>query len=129
MRGRLALAALVVIAGLVLEVLQIQWAGPFVLGLALGLVFDRAWLALLAGAGTGLLVWGIPLLAAQLSYGIGPAAGALSAILGLDHQGTFAIAATLLVGVLLGLAGAWLGSAAREVLVARNARVDARRGE
>ncbi len=79
-----------------------------------------------AGTGIGLLAWLVPLAVAHGRYGLGPAAQSLAAIMGFAHQAAVPVVPTLLVGTLLGLTGAWLGSAARGV-VARSARVDATR--
>lgn len=125
MRRTLGLVAtLILVAVLMIVALLLgAWWAPFVLGLAVGaLVFTRARLALPVGALIGLLTWGIPLAVDQVKYGIGPAAGALSAILGFGHRGAFSLALTLVVGVLLGVTGAWLGSAARSVMLASRAR-------
>ena len=102
------------------------WWVPFPVGLALGAVNLRARSAVPIGAGIGLLAWAIPLLVAHGRYGLGPTAQALAAIMGFGHQGLVPVVLTLLVGTLLGVSGAWLGSAARQV-VAANARVDATR--
>jgi hypothetical protein len=48
--------------------------------------------------------------------GLGPAAESLAAILGFGHQAANPVILTLLVGTLLGLTGAWLGSAGWTVL-------------
>ena len=103
------------------------WWSPFAIGLVVGLLATRTWTAIGLGALAGLATWGFPLAVEQLRYGVGPAATALSAILGLGHTGTYAIVLTLLIGFLLGVSGAWLGSAARSV--AWSARVDARKGQ
>ena len=105
----LLLAALLALAGVMLGL----WWAPFVVGLALGAVTQRARIAAPAGAAIGLLAWFIPLAVAQERYGLGATAESLAAIMKLDHQAAFPIAMTLLVGMLLGLTGAWLGSAMR----------------
>ena len=130
MRRRLPLVATlgVVVILMVVAMVTGGWWAPFVLCLAVGLlVTHRAWIALPLGAAIGLLTWGVPLVVRQFQVGIGSTAGALSAILGFGHAGAYAIALTLLVGMLLGLTGAWLGSAARGLVVASRARVDARK--
>jgi hypothetical protein len=48
------------------------------------------------------------------------ASSSLAAIMGFGHQGAVPLALTLLVGLLLGLTGAWVGSAARRVLTLRS---------
>ena len=67
---------------------------------------------------------GVADLASRLSEPGGPTATVLAAIMGFQHQPLLPLILTLLVATLLGLAGAWIGSAARG-LVALSARVDA----
>ena len=105
----LLLAALLALAGVLFGL----WWAPFVVGLLLGAITQRARIAVPAGAAIGLLAWSIPLAVAQERYGLGPTAQSLAAIMKLDHQAAFPIALTLLVGMLLGLTGAWLASAGR----------------
>ena len=123
---RLYVAILLAVLAALACVLWGLWWAPFVVGLALGAVHPRARFALPAGAATGLIAWLVPLAAAQSRYGLEPTARSLAAIMGFGHQALLPTILTLLVGTLLGLAGAWLGSAAR-ALVASNARVDATR--
>jgi hypothetical protein len=88
------------------------WWLSVAVGAAIGLLLGggRAlWTALLAGA----LGWGLALLWMQLHTSIWPVAVAVSGILGLGSNGAIAIAVTLLFAGLLGLAGAWVGSAVR----------------
>jgi len=101
------LASIVSIAA----VLVGAWWAPFVAGLAIGFVQPKARFAVPAGAIVGLLAWALPLVALQIQYGAGSAAGSLAAIMGFGHQGAIPIILTLVVGLLLGLTGAWLGSA------------------
>jgi len=103
------LAAIVSIAG----VLAGAWWAPFVAGLAVGFVQPRARFAVPAGAIVGLIAWALPLAALQVQYGAGSAASSLAAIMGFGHQGAIPIVLTCAVGLLLGLTGAWLGSALR----------------
>jgi hypothetical protein len=93
------------------------WWAPYPIGLAIGIVEPRARRAVPLGAAVGLLAWLLPLGSAQLRYGLGPAASSLAAIMGFGHQGAVPVVLTLLVGTLLGVTGAWLGSAARRVAV------------
>jgi len=116
------LGGLLALAGVLLGF----WWAPFPVGLALGALNLRARIAVPTGAGIGLLAWAIPLLVAHGRYGLGPTAQALAAIMGFGHQGVVPLVLTLVVGTLLGLTGAWLGSGVRQV-VASNARVDATR--
>ena len=85
------------------------------------------WLLGVAGL-IGLAGWGLPLAADQVRFGLGPTAQSLATIMGFAHQSAIPLALTVIVGLLLGLSGAWLGSAARS-LVASNAPVDAERTE
>jgi hypothetical protein len=105
------LAAIVSIAG----VLAGAWWAPFTVGLAIGFVQPRARFALPVGAVVGLLAWALPLAAVQIQYGAGSAAASLAAIMGFGHQGAIPVVLTCVVGLLLGLTGAWLGSAARSL--------------
>ena len=105
----LLLAALLALAGVMLGL----WWAPFVVGLALGAITQRARIAVPAGAAIGLLAWFIPLAVAEERYGLGATAQSLAAIMGFDHQGAVPVVLTLLVGMLLGATGAWLASAAR----------------
>lgn len=117
------LAGLLALAGVVLGL----WWAPFPVALALSAALSmRSRMAVPTGAAIGFLAWAIPLLAANGRYGLGPTAQALAAIMGFGHTGAVPVALSLIVGALLGLTGAWLGSAARQV-VASNARVDATR--
>jgi hypothetical protein len=105
------LAAIVSIAG----VLAGAWWAPFTVGLAIGFVQPRARFALPVGAVVGLLAWALPLAAVQIQYGAGSAAQSLAAIMGFGHQGAIPVVLTCVVGLLLGLTGAWLGSSARSL--------------
>ncbi|HEY6116601.1 MAG TPA: hypothetical protein VI172_11635 [Candidatus Dormibacteraeota bacterium] len=116
------LAGLLALAGVLLGL----WWAPFPVALALGALNLRPRVAAPVGAALGLIAWAIPLLATHSRYGLGPTAEALAAIMGFGHSGVVPVILTLIVGTLLGLTGAWLGSAARQV-VASNARVDATR--
>jgi hypothetical protein len=99
------------------------WWAPFVVGVAFGAEQRRARVAVPAGAGIGLLSWAVPLAVAQVRYELGPSAASLAAIMGFGHTGAVPVILTLLVGTLLGLTGAWLGSAVAAV-VAPRASVD-----
>ncbi|MGH7764119.1 MAG: hypothetical protein ACREOM_06860, partial [Candidatus Dormibacteraceae bacterium] len=92
------------------------WWAPFVVGLAIGLVDCHVRIALPLGAAVGLLSWGLLLGMAQVMTGLGAAASSLAAIMGFGHQGVIPVVLTLVVGLLLGLTGGWLGSAGRSLV-------------
>jgi hypothetical protein len=114
-----AISLLIVVALTVLALLAGAWWAPFVAGLVIGALTGRARVAIPVGAVIGLLAWGAPLVYDQVQYGLGTAASSLAAIMGFGHQGAIPVVLTLLVGTLLGLSGAWLGSAARSWLPRR----------
>jgi hypothetical protein len=118
----LLLALLAALAGVLLGF----WWTPFPVALALGAATGKARVGVPAGGAIGLLAWLLPLAAAHERYGLGPTATSLAAIMGFDHLLLVPVVLTLLVGTLLGLTGAWVGHAARQ-LVAPAARVDATR--
>jgi hypothetical protein len=118
--GAILIAAILAVAGVVYGL----WWAPFVVALALGAAAPRARIAVPAGAASGLLAWLVPLAAAHVQYGLSATSNSLAAIMGFGHRGAIPIVLTLVVGTLLGLAGAWLGAAGRG-LVASFARVDA----
>jgi hypothetical protein len=93
------------------------WWLTFVAGLLLGAVIGRARVAIPAGALAGLAAWGIGLAILQVYFGLGPAASSLAAIMGFTGQGAIPLVLTCVVGLLLGLTGAWLASALRGLLV------------
>jgi len=93
------------------------WWLTFVAGLALGTVISRARAAIPAGALAGLAAWGIGLAILQVYFGLGPAARSLAAIMGFSGQPAIPLVLTCVVGLLLGLTGAWLASAVRGLLV------------
>jgi hypothetical protein len=121
----LILALIISIVG----VLAGAWWAPFVAGLAIGVLQPRARFAIPAGAVIGLAGWAVPLLALQLQYGAGQAASSLAAIMGFGHQSAIAIILTLAVATLMGLTGAWLGSAARTLVLPSPARAGQSQGE
>jgi hypothetical protein len=92
------------------------WWAPFAFGFAFGVVQPRARIALPVGAAIGLVGWLFPLVAIDARSGPGAAAESLAAILGFGHQAAIPVILTLAVGTLLGLTGAWLGSASRSAL-------------
>jgi hypothetical protein len=117
---RLVAAALV--AGTAVAVVAVMlgaWWAPFVAGIAIGIAFPRARIAIPVGAATGFLAWGLLLVADQILYGLGPAAAGLGAIMGFGRQAAIPVVLTCVVGLLLGLSGAWLGYAGRALVSSR----------
>ena len=108
----MVLAALAALAGVLLG----AWWAPFLIGLVLGAIVSRARVAIPTGTGIGLVAWLVTLAVAHRRYGLGPTAPSLAAIMGFAHQAAVPVVLTLLVGTLLGLTGAWLGSAGRSLL-------------
>ena len=101
--------------GLMGVLLGLWWA-PVVAGVAAGLFIVRGRRALVAGAIVGLVAWGVPLGYAQLQYGLAKTAFSLAAIMGFDGASTIPFALTLIVAVLLGFCGGWLGASVRTFL-------------
>ena len=115
----LARFALVLAGGAVLSLAGMLlglWWVTFASGVAVGLALPRAWWAVIAGAIGGLVAWSEPLLAAQAQFSLGPTTLALAAILKANGAALVPVALTVVLGVLLGVAGAWLGTAARGFL-------------
>lgn len=115
-----SLAILVVgsVAAVVGVMFGVWWA-PFVVGLGIGIANPRARVAVPIGAFAGFLAWGLLLGADQILYGLGSTASSLASILGFSHQVAIPVIMTCLVGLLLGLTGAWLGSAGRSIATRR----------
>ncbi len=103
---------IVALAGMLLG----AWWTPFLVGAAFGLTVRRTLIALPLGAACGLVAWVLPLGVQQVRYGLGATTDALAAIMGFTHAGAVPVVLSLLVGVLLGLCGAWLASAARGLI-------------
>ncbi len=95
------------------------WWLTFVGAVVIGAVMPRARTATIAGALIGLLGWATPLETIQSRYGLAPTANALAAMMGANGAAVIPIALTVIVGVLLGLTGAWLGAAVRGVVIGR----------
>jgi hypothetical protein len=110
--GAAVVFSILAIAGVQLGI----WWAPFAFGSAFGVSSPRARIALPVGAGIGLVGWLFPLATVEAQHGLGPTAESLAAILGAGHQGAIPVILTLMVGTLLGLTGAWLGSAGRTIL-------------
>jgi hypothetical protein len=111
--------AIVLIGGAAITLLGLllgAWWLAFPVGVVAGVVLPRARWALPAGALSGLVAWTVPLLYAQVQYGLKATSLSLAAIMGFNGAATIPVALTLLVGLLLGLLGAWLGSAARDLV-------------
>ncbi len=92
-----------------------DWWLTFPAGLLIGAALGPGRLAIPAGALAGLVGWGLPLALEQDRYGLGPAASSLAAIMGFTGQAAVPVVLTCLVGLLLGLTGAWLASAVRRL--------------
>ncbi len=110
---------IVLVAGAAITLLGLlvgAWWVAFAVGVAAGAVLIRARWALPAGALSGLIAWTVPLIGLQAQYGLKATSLSLAAIMGFNGAATIPFAVTLLVGLLLGLVGAWLGSAARGLL-------------
>jgi hypothetical protein len=108
------LAALVVgVAVAAVAVMLGIWWAPFVVGIGIGIAYPRARIAIPVGAFVGFMAWGLLLGADQLLYGLRPTAESLGAIMGFGRQAAIPVILTCVVGLLLGLSGAWLGSAGR----------------
>jgi hypothetical protein len=105
----LAAATVVATAGVAFG----AWWLTFAVGLAVGVALPRGRWAILAGAVAGLLGWALPLAWDHMQYGLGPTASSLAAIMGFTGAAVVPVILTLVVGLLLGLTGAWLAAAAR----------------
>jgi hypothetical protein len=106
------------VIGLIVAVAAVMfgaWWAPFLVGIAIGVAEERGRIAIPLGALTGLIAWVLPIAFLDVTYGIGPAATSIAAIMGFGRQGMVPIALTLVLGILLGLTGAWLATAVRQV--------------
>lgn len=111
---RLAAVLLAILVSTAAVLLGVWWA-PFVIAAVIGIMWRRARVAIPIGVILGLVAWGVPLASAHLEFGLRPTAESLAAIMGFT-QPAIPVALTIVVGVLLGLSGAWLGSAARSLV-------------
>ena len=93
------------------------WWVTFLAGFVVGVFIGRGRVAVPAGALAGLMSWGIGLAILQVYFGLAAAASSLAAIMGFTGQPAISLVLTCLVGLLLGLTGAWLASALRGLLV------------
>jgi hypothetical protein len=98
-------------------VLAGAWWLTFPAGMLVGAALPRARAAIPAGGLAGLLGWGLPLVIGQIRVGLGPAASSLAAAMGFTHQAAVPLILTCVIGVLLGLTGAWFASAVRGLTV------------
>ncbi len=109
----------VAVVGLIVALAGVMlgaWWAPFLVGVACGLAVPRVRVGVPVGAACGLVAGLLPLGMLEVRYGLAPSADALAAIMGFGHAGTVPVVLTLLVGVLLGVSGAWLVGAARLLL-------------
>jgi hypothetical protein len=111
---RLAAVLLAILVSIAAVWLGVWWA-PFVIAAVIGIVWRRARVAIPIGVILGLAAWSVPLASAHLEFGLRPTAESLAAIMGFT-QPAIPVALTIVVGVLLGVSGAWLGSAARSLV-------------
>jgi hypothetical protein len=120
--GGRAVRAAGLVAGIGLAVLADHlgwwWVTP-ALGVAIG-VFARGWWVPLWCVVAGLLVWGGDLAVQELGGGIGRVARVTGALVGLGPDaGSTVVTATVVFGVVLCLAGGWLGAAVRSLALLR----------
>lgn len=115
--------AVVLVGGIVLSLSAMflgWWWVTFATGVAIGVALPKTWTALVAGALSGLVAWSEPLIEANAQYGLGPTSLSIAAIMGANGAALIPIALTVIVGVLLGLAGSWLGATLRGVALNRS---------
>jgi hypothetical protein len=93
------------------------WWLTFAAGLIIGTFVGRGRVAVPAGSAAGLVSWAFGLAILQVYFGLGPAARSLAAIMGFTGQPAIPLILTCVVGLLLGLTGAWLASALRGLLI------------
>jgi hypothetical protein len=98
-------------------VLNGLWWLTFPAGLLIGASGAGARFAIPVGGLAGIVGWGIPLAYYHVSYGMGPTARSLAAIMGFTNEPYVPVILTCLVGLLLGMTGAWLSSAVIRLLV------------
>ena len=93
------------------------WWLTFGAGIVIGVFIGQGRAAIPAGALAGLVSWGFGLAILQVYFGLGPSARSLAAIMGFTGQPAIPLILTCVVGLLLGLTGAWLASSLRGLLV------------
>ena len=106
-----AVGAAISLAGVLIG----AWWLTFPAGILVGAALPRARAAIPAGGLAGLLGWGLPLIIGEIRVGLGPAASSLAAAMGFTNQSAVPVILTCVVGLLLGLTGAWFASAARSL--------------
>jgi hypothetical protein len=114
----LVIALVAGVAISLIGVLAGAWWRTFPASLLIGAAVAPARLALTAGALAGLLGWGLLLAAEPARYGLGPTAESLAASMGFTHEAPVPVVLRCLVGLLLGVSGAWLASTIRSLAVA-----------
>lgn len=97
------------------------WWMTMLVGSMLGLIL-RDWKAFAASLLSGGLSWGLPLALQAVTLPIGRTASVVASITSLG-DGTVILVATILLGVLLCVAGAWLGVALRSFLPKRRRHI------
>jgi hypothetical protein len=112
-----AIVSVVGVLVAVIGVLTGLWWLTFPAGLLIGASGARARFAIPVGGLAGLVGWGVPLAYYHVRYGMGATTRSLAAIMGFTNQRYVPVILTLLVGLLLGMAGAWLSSAVIRLLV------------
>ncbi len=94
------------------------WATP-VIGLAIGIVMRPAWLGIAVALVVGGLGWGLPLTFLAMSAPVGQLASVVERVIGLTATGGLVIVlATISLGCVLSLVGAWVGIAGKRLLIA-----------
>jgi len=96
------------------------WWVTSLVGVVIGFALRPAWLGIIVALLAGGLGWGLPLALLALSAPVGAVASAVESVIGLSATGGLAIIlATVLLGCVLGIVGAWVGIAGRRLLPAR----------
>jgi hypothetical protein len=111
---------IVLVAGVAISLVGVllgAWWLTFPAGLLIGMTIPRARLSIPLGGLAGLLGWGLPLAVELNRYGLRPTGGSLAAIMGFTGLAGVPVILTCVVGLLLGLTGAWLASAVRHLAV------------
>lgn len=93
------------------------WYLTFVVTVLLGVLFNRASVAMWGSLLTGLIGWCGPLLWQSFISPIGPAASMTAGVMGFGvSHGYLVLVLTIVIGVLLALSGGWLGSSGRSFM-------------